>query len=69
MNKMLTNVYCLVSAIGAINWGFVAFFNFNVVAYLAALLGFIPFLDKIIYAIVALCGIMVLVSLAMGTHR
>ena len=40
--------------IGAINWGLIGFFNFNLVSFLFGQTGWI---SRIIYAIVGLCGI------------
>ena len=40
--------------IGAINWGLIGFFNFNLVSFLFGQTGWIR---RIIYAIVGLCGI------------
>ena len=39
---------------GAINWGLIGFFNFNLVSFLFGQTGWI---SRIIYAIVGLCGI------------
>lgn len=40
--------------IGAINWGLIGFFNFNLVSFL---FGSATWLSRIIYAIVGLCGL------------
>lgn len=40
--------------IGAINWGLIGFFNFNLVAWL---FGSMTWLSRIIYAVVGLCGL------------
>lgn len=40
--------------IGAINWGLIGFFNFNLVSFL---FGQASWISRIIYAIVGLCGI------------
>ena len=50
----------ILAAIGAINWGLVAFLRFNVVYFLSNILGNFG-LDRIIYALVALSGIYLLV--------
>ena len=50
------------SAIGAMNWGLVAFFNFDLVGYLARLLR-IRYLDKVLYGLIALCGVFSLLGL------
>lgn len=49
----------LFAAIGAINWGLVAFMNFNLVAYIEMLLGN-KNVDMVIYGIVAGSGVIVL---------
>ena len=43
--------------IGAINWGLIGFFNFNLVSFL---FGSMTWLSRIIYAIVGICGIYLL---------
>ena len=63
MMKMLNDLFILLSAIGAINWGLVAFLNFDLVKETAKLLSMVPYLDKIIYGIVAVSGIFALLSL------
>ncbi len=40
--------------IGALNWGLVGFFNYNLVN---AIFGFDSIISRIIYAIVGLCGL------------
>ncbi len=62
MYRILYWFAALLSAFGAINWGLVAFFKFNLVTFIDKLTGNVG-LDKVIYAIVALAGIYVLVSL------
>ena len=46
-----------ISIIGAINWGLIGFFNFNLVSFL---FGSMTWLSRIIYAIVVICGIYLL---------
>ena len=46
-----------ISIIGAINWGLIGFFNFNLVSFL---FGSMTWLSRIIYAIVGICGIYLL---------
>lgn len=41
--------------IGAINWGLIGFFNFNLVAFL---FGQATWISRVIYAIVGLCGLL-----------
>ena len=47
----------ILSIIGAVNWGLVGFFKFDLVAYL---FGSLSLLSRIIYALVGLSGIYVL---------
>ncbi len=49
-----------IAAIGAINWGLIAFFNFNLVDRL-----FADRPTRFIYAIIGLCGLAALVLLPM----
>ena len=46
-----------ISIIGAINWGLIGFFNFNLVSFL---FGSTTWLSRSIYAIVGICGIYLL---------
>jgi uncharacterized membrane protein YuzA (DUF378 family) len=52
----------LLCAVGAINWGLVAFLRFNVVEYLHALLP-IPYLNMVLYGLVAASGVYVFVKM------
>jgi len=61
--KILSDLVCLLSAIGAINWGLVAFLNFDLVKETSKLLSMIPQLDKIIYGVVAVCGVIALLAI------
>ena len=40
--------------IGAVNWGLIGFFNFNLVWFL---FGSMSWISRIIYAVVGLCGL------------
>ena len=62
MLKIIDWTVAFLAAIGAINWGLVAFLRFNLVSYVDRLVGNVG-LDKVIYAIVALSGLYLLVSL------
>ena len=56
-------IYFLTS-VGAINWGLVAFFNFNLVDFVSSFFEFsYDLVRKIIYGIVAVCGFITLFSL------
>jgi uncharacterized membrane protein YuzA (DUF378 family) len=55
----------LVTAIGAINWGLVAFLNFNLVDYIDGLTGNVG-VGKGIYGVVALCGTLSILSMFMS---
>lgn len=49
------NCFCLtITIIGAINWGLIGFFDFNLVA---AIFGDGSVFSRIIYALVGLCGL------------
>lgn len=52
----------VVSAIGAINWGLARFFNFDLVEYIGAL-SKIDQLEMVLYAVVAVCGVLSLITL------
>ena len=53
-NKALDNTALTLAIIGAVNWGLIGFFDFNLVA---SLFGGMRWLSRIIYGLVGLCGI------------
>lgn len=53
MSKGLDITALTISIIGALNWGLIGFFNFNLVAFLFGT----SWLARVIYAIVGLCGL------------
>lgn len=55
--KALDCIALTVSIIGAVNWGLVGFFDFNLVAFL---FGSMSWLSRIVYALVGLCGLYLL---------
>lgn len=52
--KVLDCTALTIAIIGAINWGLIGFFRFNLVAFL---FGDMSWLSRIIYALVGLCGL------------
>lgn len=52
--NFIKNLSYVLLLIGAINWGLVGLFNFNLVAYL---FGDMTIVSRIIYSVVALSGI------------
>jgi hypothetical protein len=54
MKKVLCIVAGLLTVIGALNWGFVGLFDVNIVN---KLLGTMPQLEKIVYILVGLSGL------------
>ena len=46
----------IVTALGAMNWGFQEFFKFNIVTWLAKVTN-MPMLGCILYGVIALCGV------------
>ena len=63
MSKTLDYIALIVVFIGAVNWGLIGFFNFNLVAFL---FGSMTWISRIIYALVGLCGLY-LISFYMKT--
>ena len=53
-NKFLSYFTLTIVVIGAINWGLIGFFDFNLVSLL---FGKMSWLSRIIYALVGLCGL------------
>ena len=56
-NKVLDYVALTISIIGAVNWGLVGFFDFNLVAFL---FGNMSWFSRIIYALVGIGGLYLL---------
>lgn len=54
MMKALNVIVLTIAIVGAINWGLIGFFNFNLVSFL---FGATSLLSKIIYGLVGLCGL------------
>ncbi|MFU0823861.1 DUF378 domain-containing protein [Clostridium sp.] len=52
--SLIDKISLLVIIIGAINWGLIGLFNFNLVKFI---FGAIPLLQRIIYIVIGLSGI------------
>lgn len=52
--KTLDYIALIFVIIGAINWGLIGFFGFDLVA---AIFGDMSFLSRVIYAVVGICGL------------
>lgn len=55
--KIINYIALTVGIIGALNWGLIGFFNFNLVT---ALFGVDTMLTRIVYIIVGVCGLYML---------
>lgn len=53
-NKALDCTTLTIAIIGAINWGLIGFFSFDLVAFI---FGNLSWVSRIIYAIVGICGL------------
>jgi hypothetical protein len=53
-NKIIDATALTITIIGAINWGLIGFFDFNLVA---AIFGSMTWLSRIIYGLVGVCGL------------
>lgn len=52
--KSLDYIALTIAIIGAVNWGLIGFFDWNLVA---ALFGSMSLISRIVYALVGLCGL------------
>ncbi|MEE1313113.1 MAG: DUF378 domain-containing protein [Lachnospiraceae bacterium] len=52
--KTLDYIALTITIIGAVNWGLIGFFNFNLVALL---FGSMTWLSRIVYGLVGICGL------------
>ena len=64
--KTLDCIALTIAIIGAVNWGRIGFFNFNLVA---ALFGSMSWLSRIIYALVGICGLYLLTFYSSATKQ
>lgn len=62
-NKMLHTITYLLVIVGALNWGLVGLFDFNLVSMI---LGFSPMLEKLVYILVGLSAVVDIAMLHMG---
>ncbi|MCM1568281.1 MAG: DUF378 domain-containing protein [Roseburia sp.] len=53
-NKILDGLALTIAIIGAINWGLIGLFRFDLVAFI---FGDMSWLSRIVYVVVGLCGI------------
>ena len=53
-NKCLDCIALTIAIIGAVNWGLIGFFSFDLVAFIFVEMSW---LSRIIYAIVGICGL------------
>ena len=56
-NKALDYTTLTIAIIGAVNWGLIGFFRFNLVSFL---FGDMSWISRIIYGLVGLCGLYLL---------
>ena len=52
--KVIDKIALVLIIIGAINWGFIGFFNFNLVA---VIFGEMTWISRVIYALVGISGL------------
>ncbi len=55
--KLLNCLALTIAIIGAVNWGLIGFFQFNLVS---AIFGSMSWVSRIVYMLVGLCGIYLL---------
>ena len=53
-NKILNGTALTISIIGALNWGLIGLFRFDLVAFL---FGDMSWLSRIVYVLVVICGL------------
>lgn len=64
--QLLQKIALVFTIIGAVNWGLIGLFDFNLVN---ALFGSMEFLEKAIYVIVGICGLINIGVLFMDLHE
>ena len=53
-NKMIDAIALTIAIVGAVNWGLIGFFDFNLVA---SVFGSMTWFSRTIYALVGICGL------------
>lgn len=56
-SKLIDGLALTIAIVGAINWGLIGFFNFDLVAFL---FGSMTWLSRIVYALVGISGLYLL---------
>lgn len=56
-SKYLYYFALTITIVGAVNWGLIGFFNFNLVA---TLFGSMSLLSRIVYSLVGICGLLLI---------
>lgn len=64
-NKALDCTALTIAIIGAVNWGLIGFFNFNLVSFL---FGNMTWISRIIYGLVGVCGLYLVTFYARTGH-
>lgn len=64
--KTLDCIALTIAIIGAVNWGLIGFFHFNLVS---ALFGSMSWLSRIIYALVGICGLYLITFYTSGSDQ
>lgn len=64
--QLLQKIALVFTIVGAINWGLIGLFDFNLVN---ALFGSIEFLERAVYIIVGICGLINIGALFMDMHE
>lgn len=54
MNRVISVIALTLVIVGAVNWGLIGFFGFNLVNML---FGGWPWIERIIYSLVGICGL------------
>lgn len=57
MNKVLDGCALTIVIVGAINWGLIGFFGFDLVAFI---FGNMSWVSRIVYGLVGICGLYML---------
>lgn len=53
-NKLIDGIALTIAIVGAVNWGLIGFFDFNLVA---SVFGSMSWISRIVYALVGICGL------------
>jgi len=63
MIKVVVKIAAFIASVGAVNWGLKSFWDLDLVDKVAKSIPSITHLDKVLYGVVAVCGLLTILAL------